>query len=1131
MMPQVLYCPSCEREFPAPPSGPGLLPSCPNDSTPLYLFPRGVHPGDVIDGRYTLERPLGQGGMGIVFAARQHAVDRSIALKFLHGGNAADPCELKRFLREARMSAAITHPNVVTVHDYGQTATGQIYIAMELIHGHLLSHVLEAEAPLSPRRAAIITAQAAEALSAAHARGVIHRDLKPANVFLVPGEGGADLVKVVDFGLAKAVATPGEARSLTATGTVLGTPAYMSPEQIQNGFITPASDFYALGCLLYEMLTGAPPFRGSMLDVIMGQLGRDPAPPSMASGRDDTPKAIERLCLDLLAKDPSKRPSTAAEVTTRLEPWLAKAPRPITSAVVHPISEPVRAARPALKAPFIGRVELRARLEGLMDRSILGREGCLVVLEGPGGVGKSRLAGWLEGHAMRQGWRVARGLHQEASGGALGAIREALQVLERPTRASSLTIPITPPNGVSAPARDAAPSPHDLAPPALIQRVAECMAQEPTLVVLEDLRGSRPFEPDVLEHLAFAVAECERPAMVVLAVRSDAGGGAESAHDAAKLVTVLRDRQHHIRVGPLTPVEMGALIEAALPGADPELVGHVRDHAGGSPLHALQLLRHLASEGALRFQDRGWRLVRQPTMPAELQALLRERLNRLRLSGPEGEAQQALLTRAALLGPRLSVRWLEGLLQREGRYDLIEGLDRRLDRLITDGWLRDLEVWDDDVLQFDHGYVHEALVSMMEGRRAARALHRHAAEALELAFAGQPDVHARPIGEHWAGGGEAARALPWMIRAAQSAEARFVPREALEAWRRAESLLDAAGAGDEIAASVRLGIARQLLGLGQHDEAEETARLLREDDPERLELLGDLADARARDDEALERFTQAAEAWRAVGARSRAASVDLRRGRTLYKRSRVPEAEALYRHVLDVAMETGDKRLEADACNALTELNDRLERRDEAMAFIAREERLRREQGDPVALGRCLYVKMGLHTKKHETALAARDMAEALELLTRAGHRRGLAHTLRLAGVVALGEGRLDEALTIVTRAKVLFERLGDRRGEQRALAETADVYVAMKRFDVALEYAQACLELAESLGPYDQVNGLITVGETLLHAGRAEAAIEPLQRAISLGRDNHVGAHDLSIARAALDNALRLLPPVDVEG
>src|SRR5690606_6752436 len=117
---------------------------------------------------------------------------------------------------------------------------------------------------------------------AAHARGVIHRDLKPANIFLVPGEADTVSVKVVDFGLAKPVEAEPEARALTATGTVLGTPAYMSPEQIQNGHLSPASDLYALGCLLYEMLTGQAPFRGSMLDIILGHLGKDPAEPSLA---------------------------------------------------------------------------------------------------------------------------------------------------------------------------------------------------------------------------------------------------------------------------------------------------------------------------------------------------------------------------------------------------------------------------------------------------------------------------------------------------------------------------------------------------------------------------------------------------------------------------------------------------------------------------------------------------------------------------------------------------------------------------------------------------------------------------------------------------------------------------------
>src|SRR5215472_4907760 len=204
----------------------------------------------VLGGRYVLEEVLGTGGMATVWRASDRVLDRPVAVKVLSPQLAADAGFAARFEREARHAARLTHPRLVTVFDCG-TDAGRPFIVMELIEGRTLRQVLDQAGPLPPGQAAAIAVQVSEALEVAHAAGLVHRDIKPANIALSGGE-----VKVLDFGIARADGLSGGTRTLG----VLGTAAYLSPEQASGGPVGPQSDLYSLGCVLFEMLTGAPPF-------------------------------------------------------------------------------------------------------------------------------------------------------------------------------------------------------------------------------------------------------------------------------------------------------------------------------------------------------------------------------------------------------------------------------------------------------------------------------------------------------------------------------------------------------------------------------------------------------------------------------------------------------------------------------------------------------------------------------------------------------------------------------------------------------------------------------------------------------------------------------------------------------
>src|SRR5215469_2071086 len=255
----------------------------------------------VLGGRYVLGEVLGTGGMATVWRASDEVLGRDVAVKVLGPQFAADAGFVARFEREARHAARLSHPRLVTVFDCG-IDDGTAFIVMELVAGRTLRQVLDDAGILPPARAAGIAAAVCEALEVAHAAGLVHRDIKPANIVVSGGE-----VKVLDFGIARAEGTAG----LTRTQAVLGTAAYLSPEQALGRPAGPQSDLYSLGCVLFEMLTGQPPFTAdSAVGLAYRHVHDDPGPPS--ARRPGVPAQLDGITARLLAKDPAGRPPSAA---------------------------------------------------------------------------------------------------------------------------------------------------------------------------------------------------------------------------------------------------------------------------------------------------------------------------------------------------------------------------------------------------------------------------------------------------------------------------------------------------------------------------------------------------------------------------------------------------------------------------------------------------------------------------------------------------------------------------------------------------------------------------------------------------------------------------------------------------
>ncbi len=324
------FCPQCQQTFDE------LENTCPNDGTILYLQDLLHLVGCTIAKKYVVERLAGIGGMSAVYRAYHREMERPVALKILLPHlTLNDPDMVRMFEREARAAGQINHPNVATIYDTGRTAEDMVYLSMEWLEGHTLEKIIRQNAPLNWETTALLLEQIAAGLTAAHQCRIIHRDLKPGNIMVLPQANGSLQVKILDFGIAKIAATEADNYVSTAVGTV----HYASPEQmIPGNAIDARTDLYALGVMMYEMLTGRLPFEGnSVADLIRQHLLEPPLP--LSFNRPDAPDAIVELIEQMLAKKPMGRPASAQEVWTRFEQARRAKPQPRQAPDAKPFTD------------------------------------------------------------------------------------------------------------------------------------------------------------------------------------------------------------------------------------------------------------------------------------------------------------------------------------------------------------------------------------------------------------------------------------------------------------------------------------------------------------------------------------------------------------------------------------------------------------------------------------------------------------------------------------------------------------------------------------------------------------------------------------------------------------------------
>ncbi|MBI5537370.1 MAG: serine/threonine protein kinase [Deltaproteobacteria bacterium] len=282
-----------------------------------------VHPGEILAGKYQVEKVLGAGGMGVVVSARHLQLRERVALKFLLPDVMLQADSVERFDREARAAVRIKSEHVARVFDVGTLDSGVPYMVVEFLDGTDLAHWLEKRGAFAVPDAVDCVLQACEAMAEAHSLGIIHRDLKPSNLFVTRRQNGDPLIKVLDFGISKSLVQPDDAPrpSLTQTNGVIGSPLYMSPEQVRNAkTVDSRSDIWSLGVILYELIAASPPFNGRMVPEVIAKIAADPPEP-IRNFRPDVEPALEQVILRALEKDPANRYASVADFAAALMPF------------------------------------------------------------------------------------------------------------------------------------------------------------------------------------------------------------------------------------------------------------------------------------------------------------------------------------------------------------------------------------------------------------------------------------------------------------------------------------------------------------------------------------------------------------------------------------------------------------------------------------------------------------------------------------------------------------------------------------------------------------------------------------------------------------------------------------------
>jgi eukaryotic-like serine/threonine-protein kinase len=1030
----------------------------PDDETKPFRLSLG--PGAWL-GAYEIHSRIGEGGMGVVYRALDSRLDRQVAIKLLSPETAADPQARGRLRREARAAAALDHPYICKVFEIGEV-DGALFLVMELITGVTLHRRLK-EGPMPLAEAMRVAGEIAEAMQEAHARGILHRDLKPSNIMLTD-QGH---VKVMDFGLAKRIAEGPEsltldARSaeLTAPGIVLGTPAYMSPEQVKGLALDVRSDVFSFGAILAEMISGQNPFRKPSIAETLSAVLHDS--PDFGTGLQDetTVRGVVVLARRMLAKDVAEPYASIADVRSDLARLAASS----ESAAPMPERRPLVA-----RIPAIGRDAELKQLELRLEDTLAGR-GSLILIGGEPGIGKTHLSSALLDAARLRGAFVITGHCHEMEGSPpyapfIDMLEHIARSLPRDTFRHTLGDDAPEVARLMPELRRMFPDmPPVLALPpeqqrrflfnacrAFMERLARLM---PVVALFEDLHWADEPALLLLQHLAQAAA-----GMPMLIVGTYRDVDLEVGRPCARMLEALLRQKLGTRILlrrlPVTGVEeMLAVLSAQQPPRS--LARMIFEETDGNPFFVEEVFRHLAEEGKL-FDERGafslGQRVDQLVVPEGVRLVLGRRLERLT------EEARRILTTAAVIGRAFSLKLLEDLenARPDAALDAVEEAERA--HLVeTEGGGRQTRY------RFVHELLRQTLYAALSLPRRQR-LHARIAGAMERVYAANLNPYVSALAHHLFQAGSCVdqeKAIHFLSEAARQASAAVAYEEALSHLDNAISLLDDARtalAADLIArrAAALLSLARNPEAIREYERARQLFDALGDhvrfvETCIRIHVLYTWATQFREAKAAIDRLDRRSEgapavlrgALLAMKAHGASAAGDVDRSLELLEElHKIPESE-LPRNILgfvcDQEMFTRYSAGQFDLCEAVAqtatriyeELGDVFAKASVEMGLfwpplicgrpLEAERRVREaipraaRIGLDIAKAVALWVLAGVHVAKGELESAEQSAREGLRLMDLAGFGWTFVLEFSLGGIL-LYRGRTEEALSVLTGA------------------------------------------------------------------------------------------------------------------
>jgi len=1062
--------------------------------------------GALIENRYRVLDVIDSGGMGILYRVSDEARDGEIiVLKTMRLGKAAEEASERvgRFQREFQLLIQLSHPNLVSVYDYGITVEGELYFTMEWVQGRNLEPSLSS---LEPGVTIPVMVQVCRALVYLHARGVIHGDLKPQNV-LMTGDG-RHRVKLVDFGVAHKVRSPKDRARYYTLG-------YTSPEMRQPDPVDRRADLYSLGATWYALLVGEPP-------MFMPGTGKERlirfALDEALESQDQIPKAIGTVIARLMATSPGDRYGSANEVI--------EAVNEITGSA-YELETRETAASYALRTHFVGR---EAELDALQTAWEQAQEnkGKVVLISGESGVGKTRLVTELEVQAELAGARVVWGQCVERGGDAYQPWREVLRVLVRYVESADETA-IQQVGPVLAgllpqlwdrdymaglvPPADLEPHAAQLRLNDAIMKVMRVAAElRPTMIVVENAHWADEATLDLLRYLARVPGAVGL--LVCVTYRDD---GVDSEH---LLETLTGERVQRVRIHRLSPEMTTDFVRAMLGlGQLPALLSErVQRTTGGNAFFVQELIRSLAAEGkVLRRTVEGWQVdgeaLQKAQLPESIRQVIKRRLSQL------SEGAQQVLEWAAVVGLAF---WEEVVAEvgKVARAQVRAALGELLEQELVASRDETSFVGEQEYLFLNPTVREMSYESIPQDER--RECHRRVAAWLMTRSSEEINEHLGLIADHLEQAGRIKQAATYLTQAGEQAAAQFANAEAVVYFNRALDLIPE----DNLTEHYALLLAREgvydIQGAreAQHQDLaalQEVAEALADDRRRAevtlrwsyyLEVTGDYSAA-------IELAQTVIELAQAVQDVSMEASGCLWWGRILWQQGKYKAAHIQLEQALILSQAAGLRRVEADSLHNLGILFAYLDDYARAKSWWEQGLSIYREIGHRHGEGLALSNIGEIWVREGDYTAARNYFEQSLHIFREIGYLASEGYVFGNLGLVYMRLGDYVRATTYIEQALRLCRETGYRRGEITEMVYLGLLSYQMGDDEAAREYSQQALLVTQDIGERDlQGRALTTLGHILMRQGCRVKAAESYRQALALQQES--GQHALAMESLA---------------